>query len=1203
MTVIRRLETWSNFYRHELYVTLLWQDTNSNTSRVRFQYVITNTGPLAWGAWTFINDTGFYVNINGTPFSAHPNFDFRAQPMYTMMTGEVTVTHGDTGLRNMPVSFSGENVPGSVNFGPVSMSDTIPLTPIPRASSFTVTPSPVIEGAGPVAINITRASTAFTHDVTWTSGSSSGSIATGVATSTSWTPPSSLLATSSSATITITVVTKNGATVVGTRSFDMVFKKPPVYPEIGSGTPYDLRIRRVRLDVNKLRVDEDIPFISLTVTDTFSASASCTLQTSVDIYDDGTQGQLEEAVIIADVFDGSQWIDTGMLFVLSRVETDKTDLTNVVSYSGMSYVDYMLSKTVVGADREWTDGTPGDIMDTYVTQSRARGWGSHVAVSFSATKTSANTNWQERQSIKATTDTPVAQLLDGMVTDVLVEYRSHFNATTGKATLDMYNPGFGSDWSVEGADPIVNLSTSGLFKVADRAPVRKDSAEKLTRVFVRGDESSVTREDGTVVNQLFGHLEGTAAATGVKDQARLNALGDALLAQNRTAAVERTFNYDLSSNMTPPPLYPYRTFRPGDWVLVPGDTAPVRARISQVAITRNEEGTTATITVGDLIPSGLAATARKISQAGGGAIAGGTLRSPGTIASGIPAAPQGVFAVSTGFWDTSGAPQSGIDISWSPVISSMTATPIEVDIYEVWTRPTAGQMWTLATISNQSSTTLSPLEIGDTIEIRVRARSSSGIYGEWSDVSVVTTLAPPVDLDGPQIADLYTDGVGSIYVVWAGILGSEPAPLRLAYVIAEVSTDGGATYTTTGTPLAGAGTLILNMGGVWGEYLVRLRGYDRLHNPGEASAPQSITLVDPSSAASTPLPPTGLVGTAGADWDASGFLPEAWFDLSWTPPTQDTDGNPVEILGYDVRGLRSDETIERFITSTVAPEVRVFVGNGESWTFRVTAASTHGGVSGPSSSITIEADATISAAAAPAAPTLDQYAGLLRIRWSGNGMVPQIRYVYATISTSLAGPFTRVGMPLLGAGEVVVPGLATGDTYYAKIVMVDELGNSSTSPASAGLVLDPITGTTVQTSPVANTGIKMTTAALTAYNSAGDPTFILNAETGEVWIAPYDAVFNLGATGTTAETGTPVTGIAISSENASFNTFIHPSGVQIRNDQTALSWWEADADDANLVNFFSPRAVIGQRLRTGDYEMLREAKTVGTRLVTRYKGA
>jgi hypothetical protein len=114
---------------------------------------------------------------------------------------------------------------------------------------------------------------------------------------------------------------------------------------------------------------------------------------------------------------------------------------------------------------------------------------------------------------------------------------------------------------------------------------------------------------------------------------------------------------------------------------------------------------------------------------------------------------------------------------------------------------------------------------------------------------------------------------------------------------------------------------------------------------------------------------------------------------------------------------------------------------------------------------------------------------------------------------------------------------------------------------------------------------------------------VLNAATGEVWIAPYESVFDIGAAGASATTGAAVTGVSISSENSSFNTFVHPSGVQIRNDQTPLSWWEGDVSDASLVNFFSPRVVVGQRLRIGDFEMLREARGQGSKLVIRYKGA
>lgn len=416
-----------------------------------------------------------------------------------------------------------------------------------------------------------------------------------------------------------------------------------------------------------------------------------------------------------------------------------------------------------------------------------------------------------------------------------------------------------------------------------------------------------------------------------------------------------------------------------------------------------------------------------------------------------------------------------------------------------------------------------------------------------------------------------------------------------------MSADGGVTYAPMGTPIPGAGTIIVNPH-AWGEFSVRLRGYDRLGNPGDASAPQAITITDPGLNPQTPLPPTGLTVTAGAGWDASGFFPTAWFDIEWDEPTLDVEGEPVDIAGYDLWGKRTGETELRFLTSTTVSSVRYTVADGEEWTFQVRAISSTGGLSDLTDPVVATADAVVTPAPAPDAPTLAQYAGLLRINWSGGGMLPQIKYVYATISTSSGGTFVRAGMPLNGPGEVVVPGLAPGN-YWAKIVMVDERGQTSTSTEAGPIELLPITGVTIQTSPLANTGIKITDAALTAYDVSGNPSFILDATTGEVWIAPYDAVFEFGADGVEAETGNPTTGVAISSEGSSFNTFIHPSGVQIRNDQTPLSWWEADQSDASLVNFVSPRARVDERFRIGDYEMLREAKSSGSRLVIRYQGS
>lgn len=1186
-----------NWYRHEVSVRIVSQDVVANTSRVYFEYKVTNQSSYANGAWTALNNTPFTVTINGVTHNASPNFDFRVQKTYVMVSGYQTIAHGSDGTKTVTVSFTGAQVPGSSYFTPASGSGSWVMSSIPRASKMTVTPNPVYVG-GTVTINLERAVSTFTHDITWESGSESGTIDTGVGTSTTWTPDPDLLGSGTRVGITIYAQTKSGSTNIGTPvQVDLILRTVPEYPEIGQGTPYDMRFKRVELVGGKLTPKEVIPFLSATTTDTNSSSATCTITVSSAVY----ATPLDEAVVLAEFYDGAQWLsDDSILYVLNRVENDKTDLAGTVTYTGVSYVDYLLSKNLVAVDLDWPVRPPGDILWQYVIIGQERGWGPHIDMTFTKTKTSINTAWKNTTDLNVSKDTPVSQLLDGFVSDILMEYRTHFDAASGKAVIDAYNPGYGADWTVPGADPMVSLGTAAMFKVADKAPVRKDFSNKLTRVNVRGDEISRTRERADQVNPIFGHLEGSVTATGVKTADQLINLGEAALTNEASAVVERTFTYDLSSTQTSPALYPYRTFRPGDWILVPGDNGPEKARVAQVAITRDDEGTRATVTVGDMIPNGIAATARKLTQATSGAIAGGTMGLPAPLSSAIPAAPTILDVTPTGYWDEAGMPKSGIYVSWTPVTSSLSGSDIDVDLYEVWTRGDVGEPWSIAVLSDTTEATIAPLEVNQSFDIRIRARSQAGIFGEYSDIETTITPVPNVDLDAPEIADLYTDGVGNIFVVWGGLVGGDPAPLRLAYVGAEVSSDDGATYVPMGTPITAAGAIVVNPN-TWGDFKVRLRGYDRLGNPGDASDPQDISTSDPHLDPTAPKAPENLAVTAGASWDDTGYLPEAWFDITWDEVTEDVDDDPIEIVGYDLYGRRDVESVERFLTSVGTNEVRFPVGNMESWTFVVRAVSSFGGVSAPSDPASGVADAEIGDVPTPATPTLAQYAGILQVKWDGGGMIPAVRYAYAAIGSSPSGPFTRAGMPLNGPGEVVIPGLAPGD-YYARIVMVDELGQSAASAVAGPITLLPITGVTYQTSPLPNTGIKITSSSLTAYDGTGVPTFVLDATTGEVWIAPYDAVFEFGADGSSAETGDPAVGLAISSENSSFNTFFFPGGVQIRNDQTPLSWWEADPEDSSLVNFHSPRAVVSQRLRIADYEARRESKSVGSRLVFRYRG-
>ncbi|WP_290077721.1 DUF859 family phage minor structural protein [Faecalibaculum rodentium] len=117
------------------------------------------------------------------------------------------------------------------------LGDTIPT--IPRATTPTLSAGTVAMGSA-VTINLPRASTVFTHVVTYRFGSASGTISSNATTSYSWTPPVTLaqqIKSSTSGVGTITVQTKNGSTVIGTKTINITLTVPAsVVPTISAHT-------------------------------------------------------------------------------------------------------------------------------------------------------------------------------------------------------------------------------------------------------------------------------------------------------------------------------------------------------------------------------------------------------------------------------------------------------------------------------------------------------------------------------------------------------------------------------------------------------------------------------------------------------------------------------------------------------------------------------------------------------------------------------------------------------------------------------------------------------------------------------------------------------------------------------------------------------------------------------------------------------
>ena len=151
-----------------------------------------------------------------------------------------TVNHASDGSKSLAISavFQIRATLSGTYYGTITASANITLDSIPRASSVSAA-NMTMGSAG--TISISRASSAFTHTLTYSFGNASGTIATKTtATSVSWTPALSLasqIPNAISGTCTITCTTYNGNTNIGSKTCTLTLSIPAsVKPTISSLT-------------------------------------------------------------------------------------------------------------------------------------------------------------------------------------------------------------------------------------------------------------------------------------------------------------------------------------------------------------------------------------------------------------------------------------------------------------------------------------------------------------------------------------------------------------------------------------------------------------------------------------------------------------------------------------------------------------------------------------------------------------------------------------------------------------------------------------------------------------------------------------------------------------------------------------------------------------------------------------------------------
>ena len=205
-----------------VYVEQGSQSITANTSTVNWRMTVSRTG--AYYTHNHQGDSTLSLNLDGSNVHySYPTWETSGEE-YTLASGSSTISHNADGTKTLPISCTFN--PNNGLHGTITVSASLSLTTIPRSSSVSVSAGVI---GSSVTININRQSSSFKHTVRYAWAGKTGTIASNVDTSTSWTIPLDFandIPNSASGTGTIYVDTYSGSTKTGTQSTTLTASVP-----------------------------------------------------------------------------------------------------------------------------------------------------------------------------------------------------------------------------------------------------------------------------------------------------------------------------------------------------------------------------------------------------------------------------------------------------------------------------------------------------------------------------------------------------------------------------------------------------------------------------------------------------------------------------------------------------------------------------------------------------------------------------------------------------------------------------------------------------------------------------------------------------------------------------------------------------------------------------------------------------------------
>ena len=230
--------TFSGQYGHNMTLEV-WSDWNrqnvaSNSSTVNVQARLRTNGYASMYGVT----ADLTVTINGGSAIEHPAINIGTNSSQLIFGHDYSVPHNGDGTKTVGIKISVALNAGG--YGSSMVAFDLKLPTIPRASTI----SDVTGTLGSaMTLNINRKNSGFKHPVKYNFGALSGTIATNVDTSVSWTPPLNLATAMPNKTSdwgNITVETYSGSSKIGSATCRLTLNVPDsVKPTLGSITLTD----------------------------------------------------------------------------------------------------------------------------------------------------------------------------------------------------------------------------------------------------------------------------------------------------------------------------------------------------------------------------------------------------------------------------------------------------------------------------------------------------------------------------------------------------------------------------------------------------------------------------------------------------------------------------------------------------------------------------------------------------------------------------------------------------------------------------------------------------------------------------------------------------------------------------------------------------------------------------------------------------